>query len=156
MRIDFDTSVGDETYTMLKNSLGFSRSYVEILAQECIGDAPASEDGSSAAEQQRKTLRVFFPDAGSAALAERDWRDPGKARVLPPSIKLANVARDKPQETDAGCVILCPRNSEADDVVRLVREVAALDQFCVLINPELVNMGTTGYGLAGRRMREDV
>lgn len=29
-------------------------------------------------------------------------------------------------------------------------------QFLVLINPALINMGTTGYGLAGRRIRDEV
>lgn len=26
----------------------------------------------------------------------------------------------------------------------------------VLVNPELINMGTTGYGLAGRRIRDEI
>jgi Domain of unknown function (DUF1995) len=29
-----------------------------------------------------------------------------------------------------------------------------MNQFMILVNPELVNMGTTGYGLAGRRIRD--
>lgn len=26
----------------------------------------------------------------------------------------------------------------------------------ILVNPELINMGTTGYGLAGRRIRDEI
>lgn len=35
-------------------------------------------------------------------------------------------------------------------------KVKARGLFMVLINPALINMGTTGYGLAGRRIRDEV
>lgn len=31
-----------------------------------------------------------------------------------------------------------------------------MGQFMVLVNPALINMGTTGYGLAGRRIRDEI
>jgi Domain of unknown function (DUF1995) len=50
--------------------------------------------------------------------------------------------------------VLCPRNSEADDTLRVMDIATEMNQFMILVNPELVNMGTTGYGLAGRRIRD--
>jgi Domain of unknown function (DUF1995) len=50
--------------------------------------------------------------------------------------------------------VLCPRNSEADDTLRVMDIATDMNQFMILVNPELVNMGTTGYGLAGRRIRD--
>lgn len=35
-------------------------------------------------------------------------------------------------------------------------QVEEKGQFMVLINPALINMGTTGYGLAGRRIRDEI
>ncbi|CAN0411208.1 unnamed protein product, partial [Ectocarpus fasciculatus] len=35
-------------------------------------------------------------------------------------------------------------------------QIEARGQFMVLVNPALINMGTTGYGLAGRRIRDEI
>ncbi|KAG5177121.1 hypothetical protein JKP88DRAFT_258823 [Tribonema minus] len=139
VRVDFDTSVGDETYTMLKQSLPMTQRLVSLVA-------PRLPDNG--------TLRLFFPDAGTAAMMVRDWRVGTNESLVPANVAFSGMRRDSPEPTDAGILVLCPRNSEADDTLRLVEEVAAAGQFMLLVNPELVNMATTGYGLAGRRIRD--
>ncbi|CAM9315157.1 unnamed protein product [Chrysoparadoxa australica] len=144
LRIDFDTSVGDLTYTMLKQTLGMAKEYVGGLAigLKCTDEAP---------------VKMLFPDMGSAALARKEWKVGEEGSLVPPGVEFGSV-RDSLKAADAGCIVLCPRNSEADDTVRLMRELdeSAAGQFMILINPELVNMETTGFGLAGRKLRQEV
>lgn len=61
------------------------------------------------------------------------------------SIYVCHVSRRDPcsRSLDA-CARACPM------------QVESRGQFMVLINPELINMGTTGYGLAGRRIRDEI
>jgi hypothetical protein len=73
--------------------------------------------------------------------------------IVPHCVRVCGMTRDKPAPTDAGILILCPQNSEADDTVRILALAEEAGQFVILVNPALVNMGTTGYGLAGRRIR---
>ena len=61
IRIDFDTSIGDQTYTSLKNTLPMARELVKYIT-----DMYKIE--------REDTLRIFFPDMGAAALARRDWK----------------------------------------------------------------------------------
>lgn len=53
LRVDFDTSAGDETYTKLKASLEMAKQLTKLLAEALIG--PAAEEG---AEPAGETFRV--------------------------------------------------------------------------------------------------
>ena len=103
VRIDFDTSVGDMTYTSLKNSLpmmkefaiGLTRAMQLTMSIE-VPDAITSESEaaastevpstvSSQASEELATMRIFFPDMGAAALARRDWKLGTEMAEVPPS-----------------------------------------------------------------------
>jgi hypothetical protein len=75
LRIDFDTSGGDETYTSLKQSLPMVQALLSSMAQEAVEKwTPSGGAAFSGDLEQSPTLRVFFPDQGTAALLERDWK----------------------------------------------------------------------------------
>jgi hypothetical protein len=71
LRIDFDTSIGDQTYTSLKNALPMTRLLVTKLS--ALLKLKPLAFGAEADEDLR-TMCVFFPDMGAAALARRDWK----------------------------------------------------------------------------------
>eukprot|EP00752_Nemacystus_decipiens_P010374 g9244.t1 len=151
LRVDFDTSAGDETYTKLKASLEMAKQLTKLLAEALICPAEAE-----AAEPSGATLALFFPDAGSAALAKYEWGAGTEKAQVPDGVRFLTVKTDAPADTDVGCILLCPQNSEADFALDLLKKVESMGQFMVLVNPALINMGTTGYGLAGRRIRDEI
>ncbi|KAL7462263.1 hypothetical protein ACHAXS_002648 [Conticribra weissflogii] len=100
-------------------------------------------------------IRIYFPDEGSAALARRDWKSEVPACVDFSScggVQVANVSRD------SVLVFFCPRASEAEfveDILYKTEENRGDElMLTVMVNPLLVDMGVTGFGMAGRRLRE--
>ena len=92
-----------------------------------------------------KTMRIFFPDMGQAALARRDWKMGTDVSEVPPCVYTANIKNDGIQTTDKVVVIICPLASEADDVQRIMAICTASNVPLVLINPDLINMDQ-GFG----------
>ena len=103
------------------------------------------------------TVRLYFPDAGSAALAQRDWKVGTPESLVPPSTRFASLSRDRPAATDRALIMVCPKASEVDSLKVVLRDVEeGLNIPVIFINPELVNMGVTGFGAAGRMLREQL
>lgn len=219
-RVDFDTSVGDETYTKLKLSTEFMQKFVTALSYAMIPGLqelrqnemmalvqaraeltrmmsnPNSDDGLSAEDanlrqselmqivqnggrtlppppterNQEPTpfwkgpkVRIYFPDEGSSALARRDWicasRNPDED-IIPPCVEFSSCGGVQLEDTSQDVVIIyfCPRASESEFVEATVKkmETELADQLLltVFVNPVLVDMTITGFGMAGRRLRE--
>jgi len=100
IRIDFDTSIGDQTYTTLKNSIPVMKLLSNVLSQSLdlyplemmiradvnaneteansISPMPADlsilQNAVQEEERPKRTMRIFFPDMGAAVLARRDWK----------------------------------------------------------------------------------
>jgi hypothetical protein len=196
-RVDFDTSVGDETYTLLKSSTEFMQNYVSALCYATIpglqalrqeeimrvatarADLKALESEDNADKEREAELvkiivndgrledfkwegpvaRVYFPDEGNAALARRDWM--GEKAKVPPCVEFASCCRTsraaKGVENDALVFFFCPKASESDSVEEILRkteENAPNLRLSAFVNPVLVDMGVTGFGLTGRMLRE--
>lgn len=211
-RVDFDTSVGDETYTALKSSTEFMQQFIMSLSLACIpgvmerrqedvmrmveakaelrelkqmqerrdetkdveDDSEENEDtAANTAEREDELLqiianngaastpwtganiRIYFPDAGSAALAKRDWQNEVPACVQFSScggVQTADVSND------SIIVFFCPRASEAEYVEEILYKTEGERgdnlMMTIMVNPLLVDMGVTGFGMAGRRLRE--
>jgi len=142
--------VGDETYTTLKSTDPFVKELVKVI-------------GSSVPK-----VRIYFPDEGSAALCRRDWdfTDPASEvpRELPANIAVSAVPTPGFQppddvDQDALVIINCPKASESESVENLINLYAAMGGSCsgvVLVNPVLVDMGVTGFGLSGRMFLDRV
>jgi hypothetical protein len=194
-RVDFDTSVGDETYTLLKSSTEFMQNFVSAL---CYATIPGLQEQRQAemmkvaeARAELKVLfqenpeddrvrelqkmlaangrdpdagpwtgpvaRVYFPDEGSAALARRDWL--GVDPKVPPCVQFASCGGVQVGDIQKDRIVFffCPKASESEYVEKILinTETTATDlQLSVLVNPNLVDMGVTGFGMAGRRLRE--
>lgn len=216
-RVDFDTSIGDETYTTLKSSTEFMQQFVSSLSLACVDGvreqkqqqvmklveakaelrevqeqmdeaaafAGDDEDDSKESSDQSDLLdkltqreeelmqiitdgadpatdswegakvRIYFPDEGSAALARRDWQS-----EVPSCVEFSSCGGVQVADTSKDAVILffCPRASEAEFVEEILYKMEETrgDQLMltVMVNPLLVDMGVTGFGMAGRRLRE--
>jgi len=108
-------------------------------------------------------LRIYFPDEGSSALARRDWvsgsRNPDDD-IVPPCVEFSSCGGRQTEDTSKDIVILffCPRASEAEFVEETLKkmETELADQLLltVFVNPVLVDMTITGFGMAGRMLRE--
>ncbi|CAJ1941305.1 unnamed protein product [Cylindrotheca closterium] len=202
-RITFDTSAGDETYTILKTSSEFMQNVVSyvcyqmipglqeirqgemmkvaqaraelqaILDQEEAGDADVDQEKKASCIQILETggrdpdykwegpnVRVYFPDEGSAALARRDWMGNSAAESkVPPCVLFSSCGGVQMGDVSKDEIIFffCPKASESGDVEKLLMKTETTSdnlKLTVFVNPNLVDMGVTGFGMAGRQLRE--
>jgi len=101
-------------------------------------------------EQIHSGVKVFFPDAGAAALARRDWgQTPFKITDLGSS---RTAVEDKIVPEDQLFLLVNPAAVEVAQVEKLY--IAAGDRPVILLNPRLEDVATIGIGYAGRQLRE--
>jgi hypothetical protein len=118
-----------------------------------------SSSSSSSSSWTGPKVRIYFPDEGSAALARRDWSNTQK---VPPCVEFGSVGGQQPSpaitSNDVIIIFICPRASESEDVERILYNTERTRGnellMSIMINPLLVDMGVTGFGMAGRRLRE--
>lgn len=91
-------------------------------------------------------LRVFFPDAGAAALARRDW---GETPFAIRGISDVNAAI---QDDDATFIFVEPSAVEVMEVEKLCDQAG--DRPVILLNPQLEDVSIIGIGYAGRQLRD--
>ncbi|KAL3762266.1 hypothetical protein ACHAW5_006375 [Stephanodiscus triporus] len=115
-----------------------------------------ANEGKSAVEDDAWTgpkVRVYFPDEGSAALARRDWT----STVPRGRIRRAAACRHRTYRTTPRILFCCPARANRD-VERILYEMESYRGdgllMSIMLNPLLVDMGVTGFGMAGRRLRE--
>ncbi len=99
-------------------------------------------------------LKVFFTDAGAAALARRNWGD-GDYSIQ--SIDVAGSRQTSTVEelitpTDQAFLFVAPSAVEVLVVEQLCN--AAGDRPVVLFNPRLEDVGTVGIGYTARKLRD--
>ena len=87
LRLDFDTSMGDETYTKLKLSTEFAR---DVAIEWALS------------MEEDENLVLFFPDAGAAALARQEWKIDTSS--LPKSAKAESLLVSEPETELLVCV----------------------------------------------------
>jgi Domain of unknown function (DUF1995) len=110
---------------------------------------------------QGPICRIYFPDEGNAALARRDWLNPpnGRAPLVPRCVEFSACGGVQLRDisNDQLVFFFCPKASEAESVEKILKETeskATKLQLTVFVNPILVDMGVTGFGMAGRLLRE--
>lgn len=151
LSITFDTSAGDATYTMLKSTIPMAQKFVAGVAGPLLA---LQNEASEAAN--KTTVRLYFPDAGSAALAQRDWKVGSPEALVPASVRFASLLRDMPEPTDGALVFIAPRASEVDALKPVLKKVEDWGIPIVFINPMLIDQGVVGFGYAGRLLRESL
>lgn len=122
---------------------GYTRIQVEMAIPE-IKHQPIAAQFLEIFEQQQ--FKVFFPDAGAAALARRDWDNPdftvrGLGELITPV-----------EPDDDIYLVVNPSSIEVASVESLCNE--ATDQPVVLLNPQLEDVAIVGIGYAARQLRE--
>ncbi|QIR39432.1 DUF1995 family protein [Tolypothrix sp. PCC 7910] len=96
-------------------------------------------------------LKIFFADAGAAALARREWADkPYKIEDI--GTGRATPVGSKVQPEDEIFLFITPTAVEVPQLEKLCQEIG--DRPIVLLNPRLEDAGTIGIGYAGRQTRE--
>ena len=122
-------------YNRLQVELRFPELKIMPVAQQFIPAFAAWED----------KLRVYFPDAGAAALARRDWGEqPYKIRGI----------RDLNSELtpdDRLILFVEPSAVEVQEVEQICQ--VAQERPVVMLNPRLEDVAVVGIGLAARQIR---
>lgn len=138
MRVDFDTSAGDITYTTLRNSLPVARSLMLQLAEQLCVESDGRAPGR---------LQVLMPDEGTAALVAREW-------APPPTVRCACIARYRVPEDAVACIVVAPTNLDTAALDALLNSdaIASGNVPLIVLNPKMVDMATGALGLEGRNI----
>lgn len=154
---DTDTGTTDDSQAQRKKEL------MQII--QCGGRTPTLDEKGNFLPYQYDgpKVRIYFPDEGSAALARRDWNPTApnaEQAQVPPCVEFSSCGGVQMQDISKDTIIFffCPKASEAEYVEELLlkSESELVDQLklTIFVNPVLVDMGVTGFGMAGRMLRE--
>ncbi|MEL6247978.1 MAG: DUF1995 family protein [Cyanobacteria bacterium J06648_16] len=124
---------------------GQTRLQVEMVIPE-LKQQPIARQFLTVFQSIGLRVKVYFPDAGAAALAKRDWNNPDF------DIRGINERVGQVTADDEAILIVSPSSVEVADVEKACQ--AALDRPVVLLNPQLENVATIGIGYAGRQLRD--
>ncbi len=124
---------------------GYRRIQVDLLFPE-LKIMPVAEQFLPTFEHLGAQFRVYFPDAGSAALARRDWGE------KPYAIRGINDMKAEMQPDEQAFLFVQPSSVEVLDVEKLCQE--AMDRPVVMLNPNLEDVAIIGIGYAGRQLRD--
>lgn len=128
---------------------GYSRLQVELVYPE-LKPMLVAEQFLAQFTQFGTQLKVFFPDAGAAALARRDWGE------VP--FKILDIGTGKmPVEEqilpeDEAFIFIAPSAVEVAQVEKLCE--AAQERPVVMLNPRLEDVAIVGIGYAARQLRD--
>ncbi|KAJ1435256.1 hypothetical protein B484DRAFT_359175 [Ochromonadaceae sp. CCMP2298] len=149
-RVEFDTSVGDMTFTTIKNAAPVLKEMSKFLAELADLSRPVL---ANAQMEVTRSLRIFYPDMGVAAMTRRDWKLGTAEAEVPPCVFTANIMNDNLAPTDKLVIIACPLYSEVDAVKRILDMCEANSVPCIMLNPQLINMDQ-GFGVRARNLRK--
>jgi Domain of unknown function (DUF1995) len=122
---------------------GYTRLQIEMAIPEIKHQPIAEQFLEIFAGQQ---FKVFFPDAGAAALARRDWQNPDFV------VRGLGELIDPVDADDDLYVIVNPSSVEVATVESLCNQ--AIGQPVILLNPQLEDIAVVGIGYAARQLRE--
>lgn len=132
---------------------GYTRLQVELLLTE-LKPTPVAYQYLPAFADTGAGLKVFFSDAGAAALARRDW---GEVPFRICSLDVAGARQTSTVEElvgpdDRAFLFVSPTSVEVSVVEQVCN--AAGEYPVVLLNPRLDEVGAVGIGYTGRKLRE--
>jgi len=142
-----------QTATQAALEAGYTRMQIDIAIPELKPMEPAYQY-LALFEQYGAQLKVFFTDAGAAALARRDWA--GTPYNIQ-SIDIQGTRQTTPvdqlvEPEDQAFVFVSPSAVEVGLVEQLAN--AAGDRPVVLFNPRLEDVSIVGIGFTARKLRE--
>ena len=124
---------------------GIPRIVVDLNIPE-LKALPIAEQFYPVLEELGLSFKMYFPDAGAAALARRDWNDPAF------SIRGINEFKGRLEPEDEACLVIEPSSVEVNEVEALCNE--ATGKYVVLLNPKLEDIAVVGIGYTARQIRE--
>ena len=124
---------------------GLPRIVVDLNIPE-LKVMPVAEQFYPVLSKLELPFKMYFPDAGAAALARRDWEDPEF------SIRGINEIKGRLETDDEACLIIEPSAVEVNDVEALCNEAAG--KYVVMLNPKLEDIAVVGIGYAARQLRD--
>lgn len=132
---------------------GYTRLQVELLLPE-LKPMPIAFQYLPTFADMGANLKVFFTDAGAAALARRDW---GEVPFRIGSLDVAGSRQTTPVEElvdpeDQAFLFVSPSDVEISPVEQVCS--VAGDRPVTLFNPRLENAGAIGIGYTARKLRE--
>ncbi|MBF2028051.1 MAG: DUF1995 family protein [Oscillatoriales cyanobacterium C42_A2020_001] len=142
-----------QTATQAALAAGYTRLQVEIAIPELKPMQPAHQY-LPIFEPYGADLKVFFTDAGAAALARREWA--GSNYNLQ-SIDIQGTRQTTSIDQlvspeDQAFVFVAPSAVEVGVVEQIAN--AAGDRPVILFNPRMEDVSIVGIGFAGRKLRE--
>lgn len=129
---------------------GYTRLQVDLLFPE-LKFMPVAEQFLPLFAEYESRLKVFFADAGAAALARRDWAD---ARFQISDIGTGRAAsiQSKIQPEDEIVLFIAPTSVEVPQLEKICAIIG--DRPTIFLNPRLEDAGIVGIGYAARQTRE--
>ncbi len=129
---------------------GYTRLQVEFLFPE-LKPMPVAQQFLPVFQAYDSRLKIFFVDAGAAALARRDWAD---VSFKIEDIGTGRVAslESKIQPEDEIFVFIAPSAVEVPQLEKLCEYIG--DRPLVILNPRLEEAGAVGIGYTARQTRD--
>jgi hypothetical protein len=132
---------------------GYTRLQVDFIFPE-LKPMPVAEKFLPMFTNLGSGLKVFFTDAGTAALARRNWSDaPFKIGSLDvQGSRQTTTVEEQIEPEDQVYVFVSPTAVEVGPVEQICN--AASERPIILLNPRLEDVAIIGIGYAGRQLRQ--
>jgi hypothetical protein len=124
---------------------GCKRLQIEILFPE-LKPMPVAQQYLQQIPELGTQFKVFFADAGAAALARRDWGE------TPYTLRGVNELLEPVAPEDEAFVFVAPTPVEVNTVEKICEQAG--DRPCILLNPVLQDVSVVGIGYTARQLRE--
>lgn len=124
---------------------GLPRIMVEFVYPE-LKVMPIAEEFIPVLQEMGLAFKVYFPDAGAAALARRDWDNPDF------SVRGLSEIKGQMEPDDEAFLFVEPSSVEVNTVEEMCNQ--AVGRPVVMLQPRLEDVATIGIGYAGRQLRE--
>ena len=124
---------------------GYTRLQVELVFPE-LKVMPLAQQFYPVFQEMGLTFKVYFPDAGAAALARRDWGD------LEFAVRGMAELKGQMEPDDQAYLFVEPSAVEVQEVEKMCHQAG--DRAVVLFAPKLEDIAIVGIGYAARKVRE--
>jgi hypothetical protein len=124
---------------------GVPRLLVELIYPE-LKAMPVAEAYIPVLQEMGLTFKVYFPDAGAAALARRDWGNPEF------SVRAIGELKGQIEPEDEVFLFVDPSAVEVNAVEEMCNQAGGRP--VIMLNPRLEDVAIIGIGYAGRQLRE--
>jgi hypothetical protein len=129
---------------------GYTRLQVDFLFPE-LKLMPVAAEFLPVFAKYDSRMKVFFADAGAAALANRDWQDT-PFKIVDIGTGRAASLKSKIQAEDEIFLFISPSSVEVPQLEKLCQDIG--DRPFVMLNPRLEDSGVVGIGYAARQTRQ--